>query len=98
MLYLKQNDTGLGLKFELSTENGVLTTTDVDRIHFIMSDHTIDTDIIDGNVLVTFNKIHTEKVGFFNCEFKVFYIDGRIETFPNEGYLKVNIARELRRD
>lgn len=33
----------------------------------------------------------TEKIGVFQAEFVVTYSDGRKETFPNEGFIKVII-------
>ncbi len=37
----------------------------------------------------------TDTSGIYNAEFQVTFSDGRVETFPNEGYLKVQIVSDL---
>lgn len=38
----------------------------------------------------------TEEAGQFEAEFRVVYTDGAIETFPNNGFLIVRIAEDVR--
>lgn len=49
-----------------------------------------------GEVVYPLEKSAVDRAGFFNYEFKVEYPDKRIETFPNDGYLKLLIYNDLR--
>jgi hypothetical protein len=37
----------------------------------------------------------TDTVGSFQAEFEVTYSDGTIETFPNNGYIRVEITDDI---
>ena len=53
-------------------------------------------DAVDvGAVVVHWLGSDTNIVGVFNAEFEVTYADGRIETFPNDGYLMVKVSGRL---
>ena len=97
MITLKRGDTGIGIKFTLSNLKGDGNLTDAD-ISFLIGDHEIIPQKIEaenGVVMVVFEQEYTEKTGYFNCEFKVKYKDGRIETFPSDGFAKVRIMDDL---
>lgn len=49
-----------------------------------------------GEVFYSLKEETVGKTGFYNYEFKVIYEDQRIETFPNDGYLKLRIYDDLR--
>lgn len=52
--------------------------------------------IINNQVVYPVEESMVDEPGIFNAEFKVFYPDGRQETFPNEDYIKINIIRDLK--
>lgn len=97
MITLKQGDTGIGLKATLSNDDGHINLTN-SSVLFLMNEHEIQSVIVNeenGEVEVIFNKIHTSKAGIFNAEFEVQFSDGRVETYPNDGYLQIKIMRDL---
>jgi hypothetical protein len=48
-----------------------------------------------GIVLFSFTREELTNVGHMLGEFKVTYSDGSIETFPNKGYIEINIEKDL---
>lgn len=97
MITLKQNDTGVGLKAILSNNKGNINLTGSDVL-FLFDAHEINADIVnaeDGEVNVILNKLQTSRSGEFYAEFKVRFSDGRIETFPNNSYLRIKIMKSL---
>lgn len=96
-LIIKRGDTGIGFLATLSNEHGPVNLTGADVL-FLCGEHRIKClphDITNGEVIVVFDKIHTEKTKIYVAEFKVTFKDGRVETFPNDGYLKINIKKDL---
>lgn len=94
---IKRNDTGIGIRATLFNENGVLDLTGADVL-FLMGTHEITPmieDVTAGKVLVVFEKNHTEKANVYRAEFEVLFKDGRTETYPSDGYLKVEIINDL---
>lgn len=97
MLTIKRGDTGFGVKGTLSNTDGCVDLTDA-SVLFLFGQHEIKaeiTDALNGEVLVFFNKIHTEKVGNYSAEFEVQFKDGRVETFPNNTYIRISIINDL---
>lgn len=95
MIKLKQNDNGIGLKATLTNIDGNVDLTDAD-ILFLFGDYEINANIIDASkVMVIFNKVHTSKTGFYDAEFEVKFKDGRVETFPSDGYIKIHVLKDL---
>ncbi len=98
MLTIKSNDTknGIhaiiksdgkpvdltGLSVEISISNGVRS-----RVQVL--------DAKNGEVFYPLEGSAVAKSGYYNYEFKVIYEDKRIETFPNEGYLKLRIHDDI---
>ena len=37
----------------------------------------------------------TDTAGVYRAEFEVMYNDGRLETFPNDGYISIQILSDL---
>ena len=96
-LTIKRGDTGIGVQATLSNLRGCIDLTD-STVLFIFKGENVPVDIVDaenGIVNVYFNRIHTEKSGFYNAEFEVQFPDGRIETYPSDGYLKIRIYDDL---
>ena len=48
-----------------------------------------------GEVWVVWVPGETDVSGIYQAEFKVTWPDGRKETFPNSGYISINIIRDL---
>ena len=48
-----------------------------------------------GEVWVVWVPGETDTSGIYRAEFQVVYLDGRKETFPNSGYISINIIRDL---
>lgn len=94
---IKQNDNGIGLRATLSNNSGFVNLTGTE-VFFFVGNFQIPATIVDaaaGEVQVVFESTHTAKPGSMNGEFEVRYSDGRKETFPNEGYVRVDIAKGI---
>ena len=52
-------------------------------------------DAITGEVWLVWQPEETQVTGLYRIEFRVTYQDGNRETFPNDGYLMVNIMERL---
>ena len=97
MLTIKRGDTGIGIKATLSNVKGCLDLTDA-TVRFIYRNAAMPVEIIDapnGAVNVYFERVHTDKTGIYLAEFEVQFNDGRIETFPSDGYLRIKIMDDL---
>ncbi len=55
-------------------------------------------DALAGEVWVVFAPGETDISGVYRAEFQVVYGDGRRETFPNNGYINIQILSDLRGD
>ncbi len=52
-------------------------------------------DAVTGEVWLIWQPEETQVTGLYRIEFRVTYQDGNRETFPNDGYLMVNILERL---
>ena len=52
-------------------------------------------DAITGEVWLVWQSEETQVTGLYRIEFRVTYQDGNRETFPNDGYLMVNILERI---
>ena len=48
-----------------------------------------------GTVQYDWDAADTDTIGSYQAEFEVTYVDGTIETFPNDGYVRVEIIRDI---
>ncbi len=97
MLQIKRNDTGIGIEATLTNKDGNVDLTGAD-VSFLFRGQDITPQMKnaeEGNVIVIFNEAQTNKTGFYNAEFKVRFADGRLESFPNCGHIKVRICESL---
>lgn len=53
-------------------------------------------DAAAGEVWVVWAPGETNTSGIYQAEFKVVYPDGRVETFPSDGYISIQIMNDLR--
>ncbi len=50
---------------------------------------------VSGEVWVVWAPGETDVVGIYRAEFEVMYQDGRRETYPNDGYISIQILNDL---
>ena len=103
--YIKQNDTVPSIRAELQNGNGDA----VDLIDATVQFHmraiganqtTVDAAAVvvsAASGIVQYNWIaaDTDTIGSYQAEFEVTYPDGTIETFPNNGYIRVEIIDDI---
>ena len=104
--YVKQNDTapsiratlkdgddqvidltGATVRFHMRTIGG--TTAKVD------SEVSVVIPATDGIVQYDWIAADTDTIGTYQAEFEITYTNGRIETFPNNGYIRVEITDDI---
>ena len=103
--YIKQNDTVPSLRAALQNGSGdaVDITGATCQFHMRVLGQTAVTvdasaQIIDEETgIVQYNWIaaDTDTVGSYQAEFEVTYPDGTVETFPNNGYIRVEITDDI---
>jgi hypothetical protein len=99
---IKQNDTRDAIKATLSNELGPVNLTDA-TVRFLMSKRGVKKidrqvqiqDAISGIVWMTFETGDTNETGLFQAEFEATFLDGRIETFPNDSFILIEIIKDL---
>lgn len=104
--YVKQNDTAPSIRATLKDgDDAVIDLTDATvRFHMrtiggttakIDSAVSIVSPATDGVVQYDWIAADTDTIGSFQAEFEVTYSNGRIETFPNSGYIRVEITDDI---
>jgi hypothetical protein len=101
-IYLKKNDTRDNIKATLSNESGPVDLTGA-SVRFLMSKRGVNKvdrqvqiqDAANGIVWMVFEQGDTDEQGLFQAEFEVTFPDARIETFPNDGFILINIINDL---
>lgn len=102
---IKQNDTSPGIRAILKdSDNNPINLTGA-SLRFLMAKYDSgDLKVNSSATIVTAEEgivkydwaaEDTEDSGMFKAEFEVTYTDSTIETFPNDGYLTVEIDPEL---
>jgi predicted nucleotidyltransferase len=104
MFTIKQNDTSPAIRAALKTPNNQAVNLIGATVRFHMKDD-LDTIIVDkpavvenqegGIVRYDWETGDTNAEGICFCEFEVTYEDESIETFPNNGYIKIKITKEI---
>lgn len=104
--YIKQNDTAPALRAILKDGDGeAIDLTDA-TIRFHMREIGGSTVKVDGvspaqlpptSGIVQYDWVaaDTDTVGSYQGEFEVTYSDGSIETFPNNGYIRIQITDDI---
>jgi hypothetical protein len=104
IITLKRGDTRTAVKATLITGDGTpcdLTDLTVRAVMAALRGRTIlarGVDIVDaaeGRVLLVFEPPETDAAGTYWLEFEVEHKDGRKETYPNSGYITVEILPDL---
>lgn len=99
---IKKNDTRDNIKATLSNESGPVKL-DGATVRFLMSRRGVNKinrqaqiqDAAAGIVWMAFEQGDTDETGLFQAEFEVTFDDGRIETFPNDGFVLIDIISDL---
>jgi hypothetical protein len=107
---LKRNDTSPAIEFQLQDDDGnAIDISGFNEVEFFFRQRRDSTTKVDddtgGNVSVPdaangivkyeWMATDTETAGIFEAEFEVEYSDGAVETFPNTGYIKVQIVKDI---
>jgi hypothetical protein len=103
--YVKQNDTSPSMLATLLDGYGVAIDLTASTVRFHMRLVGTDTATIDSaaqiveedNGVVRYIWVagDTSVVGSYEAEFELTYVDGSIETFPNNGYIGVEITGDI---
>lgn len=103
--YIKQNDTSPTMLATLQDAdgNGVNVTGGTVRFHMRpIGSTTVTVDqpavivtAIEGIVRYDWQAADTATVGAYQAEFEVTYAGASIETFPNDGYIRVEILDDI---
>lgn len=102
--YIKQNDTQPRMLATLKDgDENVIDLTDATvRFHMRTVGGSVVTDAAavvvtaaSGLVRYDWQAADTDTVGSYQAEFEVTYADGTIETFPNNGYIRVQIGDDI---
>ena len=103
--YIKQNDTGPAMLATLQDANGTAVNLTGANVRFHMQSINGGSPVVDAAAtivtaasgLVRYNWLaaDTGTVGTYQAEFEVTYADTSIETFPNDGYIAVQIINDI---
>lgn len=103
--YIKQNDTSPALLATLQDADGnaVNVTGGSIRFHMrqigstavVVDAAAVIVTGIDGIVRYDWQAADTATIGSYQAEFEVTYNDASIETFPNDGYIRVQIIDDV---
>lgn len=100
---IKKGDTRTAIKATLKNPKGIPINLTGATVNFIMVKYktilinrgAVILDAVNGIVAFVFNSGETAEIGKMKAEFKVIYPDNSIETFPNQGYIDINIDLDL---
>ena len=103
--YVKQNDTSPAMLATLQDADGNAVDITAASVRFHMrtiGGSAVKTDqaaaIVDaelGEVRYDWTASDTDTIGSYQAEFEVTYADASIETFPNDGYIRVEIIDDI---
>jgi hypothetical protein len=103
--YIKQNDTSPAMLATLQDADGnaVNLTGATVRFHMravggaqvVVDQSATVVTAIDGLVRYNWIADDTDTIGSYQAEFEVTYADASIETFPNDGYIRVEIIDDI---
>lgn len=103
--YVKQNDTSPSMLATLQDAEGNVINLNGATVRFHMrpiSSQTVTVDeaativtALDGLVRYDWKAADTATIGSYQAEFEVTYADTTVETFPNDGYIRVEIISDI---
>ena len=96
--YIKQGDTRPVIQAKLYNDSSEVDLTGC-TVRFLMGDVVAAaatvTSVLTGAVQYQWATADTADAGSFDGEFEVTFTDGRIETYPNNGYLDILITEQI---
>jgi hypothetical protein len=103
--YVKQNDTSPAMLATLQDADGnaVNVTGATVRFHMravgstqvVVDEAATIVTALDGLVRYDWQAADTDTIGSYQAEFEVTYADSSVETFPNDGYIRVEIIDDI---
>lgn len=103
--YIKQNDTSPAMLATLQDADGNAVNVTGASIRFHMRAVGSTTVVVDeavtivtplsGIVRYDWQAADTDTIGSYQAEFEVTYADSSVETFPNDGYIRVEIIDDI---
>ena len=103
--FVKQNDTSPTLDATLKDADDAAVDLTGASVRFHMRKVGKGTAVVDGAATITgaltgqvryaWSGSDTASIGTYNGEFEVTYSDGTIETFPNNGFISIEITDDL---
>lgn len=103
--YIKRNDTSPSMLATLQDANGDAVDITAASVRFHLrpiSSQTVTVDeaativtALDGLVRYDWQAEDTATIGSYQAEFEVTYADTTVETFPNDGYIRVEIISDI---
>ena len=103
--YIKRNDTSPSMLATLQDANGNDINLTAASIRFHLKPVGSSTVIVDeaativtaleGLVRYDWQAADTGEAGSYQAEFEVTYADSTVETFPNDGYIRVEIINDI---
>lgn len=101
MLTIKKGDTRNAIRATLKKNGEPVNLTGCTVLFYmdgkVNGGHAQVVDAEWGKVVYPLEANAVDKSGVFRAEFKVIHPDGRQETFPDNGYIKINIIDDLKR-
>ncbi|GAA4828124.1 hypothetical protein GCM10023310_01060 [Paenibacillus vulneris] len=106
ILTMKRYDTRNAIKAILKTPKGKPVNLTDAQVQFTMVKYVDKSKIVanreatiidpeNGIVCFPFEREETSELGYMLAEFKVTYVDGKEERFPNDGYITIKFVKEL---
>jgi len=100
--YIKRNDTSPAIKYQLDPKVDLTDASVVFNMARAGGAPVVNRgaaeivgDPTDGIVSYSWSGADTEQAAQFRGEFEVTYADGEVETFPNDGYIRILITSDL---
>jgi hypothetical protein len=103
--YVKQNDTSPAMLATLQDADGNAVNVTGATVRFHMRPVGTTTVVVDeaativtpldGLVRYDWQAADTATIGSYQAEFEVTYADSSVETFPNDGYIRVEIIDDI---
>ena len=103
--YIKRNDTSPAMLATLQDANGDAVDMTAASVRFHLrpiGSQTVTVDEaativteLDGLVRYDWQEDDTSTAGSYQAEFEVTYADATVETFPNDGYIRVEIISDI---
>lgn len=103
--YVKQNDTSPAMLATLQDADGNAIDITGSSVRFHMRAIGSPQTIVDASATIVtadaglvrydWDAADTDTIGSYQAEFEVTYADASIETFPNDGYIRVEITDDI---